>query len=138
MPDELEDDIHATFIDLNDSTSSLHLPQLVLPDTPHEQIDPRKASQGYGSEPAGMNSFLSFTPGVSPADSPIIALPSQHFLRSPEPAVEEGTSRHLEAEENQFEKGMVSAQAVASIERPPESANWREAVDDFIGKSSTS
>lgn len=66
-------------------------------------------------------------------DSPIIALPSQHFLHSPEPAIEEGTSRHLETEENEFEKGMsVQAARTQSTEQQPVS-DWRNAVDDFIG-----
>lgn len=136
LPDELQDDIHATFIDLNESSGSLPLPQLVLPDSPHEGGAgliktgvPRRAL----APPLG--SFLSFTPAASPIDSPILALPSQHFLRSPrdaEPAVSEGASRHLDSKVNQFERELVSG---GEAPDPPD--DWRQAVDSFIGEEDT-
>lgn len=121
LPDELEDDIHATFIDFNESNSSLLLPQLVLPDSPHVGTTPIKPSA------PPLNSFLSFTPAASPIDSPILAHPSQHFLLSPHdigPAVGEGTSQHLDSKINQFERELVPVG-----ERPEPPDDWREAVD---------
>lgn len=78
---------------------------------------------------ASLSSFLSFTPGVSPVDSPILALPSQHFLKLPEPALSEGTSKHLDTKENQFDKNL-SVGAAGSETRN----NWRDAVDSLIGE----
>lgn len=134
LPDEMEDDIHATFIDLNDSNSSLLLPQLVLPDSPHEQPDPLKVPQHRNSMAFG--SFLSLTPATSPVDSPILSLPSaERFLRQPEPAVEEGTSRHLDTQENEFEKGLqLHTQLEAHEQRQHRrlAGDWRDAVDSFM------
>ena len=81
-------------------------------------------------------SFLSFTPATSPVDSPILALPSaERFLRQPEPAVEEGTSRHLDTRENEFEKGLqLHTQLGAHEQRQLRrlAGDWRDAVDSFM------
>ncbi|EKM57869.1 uncharacterized protein PHACADRAFT_251763 [Phanerochaete carnosa HHB-10118-sp] len=128
LPDELEDDIHATFIDLNDSHSSLLLPQLVLPDSPHDGPGMTKATRS--APPLG--SFLSFTPAASPIDSPILALPSQHFLRSAhdaEPFIMEDTSPPLDSKVNQVER---EPKSVGEGSDSP--GDWRDAVDTFIGE----
>ena len=143
LPDEFHDDIHSTFIDLNDSNASLLLPQLVLPDSPHEGTGLIKASRELSSTSLNptLDSFLSFTPAVSPVDSPILSLPS--LRGDPGPAVQEGTSRHLDSIESQFDKELAGARE-RKDEKADESAkpepprDWREAVDNFIGESAES
>ena len=83
-----------------------------------------------------LSSFLSFTPAASPVDSPILALPAaERFLRTPEPAVEEGTSRHLDTQENEFEKGLqlhMQSEALEPRQQRRLAGDWREAVDSFM------
>jgi hypothetical protein len=123
------------------------LPQLVLPDSPHEgsigvnSVGGADMNTKAAGERAPLRSFLSFTPAVSPVDSPVLALPS---LGAPEPAMQEGMSRHLDTEENQFEKELAAAKYGESQKGQEGGAeqhgtntgehDWRDAVDNFIGE----